>query len=109
MISWKLVLRSHPADVELSVIESSQSPWFRRPASISIQGEMMDAMYSSKLFDAPDTKFFWEFEAPSKTFVRISSKAERTRIQLINVSLMLMPRFAILRKLSIMIRSFLQV
>ena len=52
VISRKLVLRSHPADVELSVIESAQSPWFRRPASMSIQDEMMDAMYSNKLLDA---------------------------------------------------------
>ena len=52
MNSQKLVLRSHPADVELSVIKRAQSPQSRRPASMSIQGEMMDAMYSSKLFDA---------------------------------------------------------
>ncbi len=85
MISLKLVLRSHSADVELPVIESAQSPRFRRPASISIQGERMDAMYLSKCL-CSETKFFWEFEAPSKTFVRISSKAKRTRIRPINVS-----------------------
>jgi len=45
VISRKLVLRSRPADVELSVIESAQSPRFRWPASMSIQGEMMDAMF----------------------------------------------------------------
>ena len=39
----------------------------------------MDAMYSSKLFDAPDTKSFWEFEAPSKTFVQISSNAKNDK------------------------------
>ncbi len=56
MISRKLVLRSHPADVELSVIEREQSPCFRRPAKMSTHGEMMDGMYSRRLLDARNHK-----------------------------------------------------
>ena len=52
MNSRKLNLRSHPNDAELSVIKRAQSLQFRQPASMLIQGEMMDAMYLSKLFDA---------------------------------------------------------
>jgi hypothetical protein len=42
-----LVLRSQPADVELSVIkiERAQFPCFKRPASMSTHGEMMNATY----------------------------------------------------------------
>ena len=50
--SLKFVLCSHPAEVVLSVIESTQSPRFSRPSIMSIQGEIIDAMYSRTLFEA---------------------------------------------------------
>ncbi len=50
--SRKLVLQSHPANVVLSVIERAQSPQLRRPANKSTHGEMINAIYSSRLFDA---------------------------------------------------------
>ncbi len=52
MISRKLVLRSHPANVELSVIERAQSPQLMQPANMSTHGELMDTMYSRRLLDA---------------------------------------------------------
>jgi hypothetical protein len=45
----------HPAD-ELSDIERAQSPLFKRPASMSTHGEIMEAMYSKRLFNAPKSK-----------------------------------------------------
>jgi hypothetical protein len=50
--SLKFVFRIQPADVVLLVIDSAQSPLFNRPASISIHGLIIDAMNSSRLFDA---------------------------------------------------------
>ncbi len=50
--SRKLVLRSHPANVVLSVIKRAQSPQLKRPANKSTHGKMIDAIYSSRLFDA---------------------------------------------------------
>jgi hypothetical protein len=50
--SRKFVLRSHPADVVLSVIERAQSPRCRRPANKSTHGEMIKATYFRKLLDA---------------------------------------------------------
>ena len=50
--SLKFVLRIHPADVVLSVIDSAQSPLFKRFARMSIHGLIIDAMNSSRLFEA---------------------------------------------------------
>jgi hypothetical protein len=56
MNSWKFVFQSHPPDVKLSVIERAQSPLFKQPASMSTHGEIMEAMYSKRLFDAQKSK-----------------------------------------------------
>jgi hypothetical protein len=56
MNSRKLILRSQPADVELSVIDRTQSPVFKWPANMSTHGEMMDATYSRRLLDAQKSK-----------------------------------------------------
>ncbi len=56
MISRKLVLRSHTADVELSVIKRAQSPCFKWPANMSTHGKMMDAMHLRRLLDAQKRK-----------------------------------------------------
>ena len=116
MNSRKLVLLSHPADVELSVIERAQSPQFRRPASMSIQGEMMDAMYLSKLFDALKQSSSGSSNCQAKPLSEYPPRPkgqESNRYMLVGrqnaMRFMLMPRFAILRKQSIRIRSFLQV
>ena len=50
--SLKLVLRDHPSDVVLSVMERQQSPFFSRPARISTHTVMIDAICSSKLLEA---------------------------------------------------------
>jgi len=50
--SLKFVFRIQPADVVLSVIDSAQSPLFKRPARISIDGLIIDSMNSSRLFKA---------------------------------------------------------
>jgi hypothetical protein len=52
----KLVLRSHPADMELSIIERTQSPCFKRPANMSTHGKTMDAMHSRRLLNAQKPK-----------------------------------------------------
>jgi hypothetical protein len=56
MNSRKFVLQSHPAYLELSVIERVQSPLFKQPASMLTHGEIMEAMYSKWLFDAQKSK-----------------------------------------------------
>lgn len=56
MSSLNFVFRIQPADVVLSVIDSAQSPFDKRSASISIQGLVIDAMNLSKLFDAVKQK-----------------------------------------------------
>jgi len=50
--SLKFVFRIQPAEVVLSVIDSAQFPLFRRPARMSIHGLIIDAMNSSRLFEA---------------------------------------------------------
>jgi hypothetical protein len=51
-VSRKFVFRSQPSDVVLSVMESTQSPSVSRPAMMSIQGVMIAARCSNRLFDA---------------------------------------------------------
>ena len=50
--SLKFVFRIQPADVVLSVMDSAQSPLDKRPARMSIHGLIIDAMNSSRLFEA---------------------------------------------------------
>jgi len=50
--SLKFVFQIQPANVVLLVIENTQSPLVKHPASISTHGLMIDAMNSSKWFEA---------------------------------------------------------
>ena len=56
VFSLKFVFFNHPADVVLSVMDSAQTPAFRRLANRSTQGVTMDAMNLRKLFDALNSK-----------------------------------------------------
>jgi len=50
--SLKFVFRIQPPNVVLSVIDNAQSSLFKHPARISIHGLIIDAMNSSRLFEA---------------------------------------------------------
>jgi hypothetical protein len=56
MIFRKLVLQNQPVDMELSIIKRAQLLGFKQPANMSTHGEMMDAMYLRRLFDAQKCK-----------------------------------------------------
>ncbi len=57
MLKIKFVLQIQPADVVLSVMDKPQSPFVNHPSKMSIQGMMIDAMNSSRLFVALNLRF----------------------------------------------------
>jgi hypothetical protein len=71
--SMKFNFHSQPSEIVLLVIESAQLPFLRRPAMISIHGVIIAARCSMRLFDAWNLRCRREIEAPSKTFVAVSS------------------------------------
>jgi hypothetical protein len=54
--SMKFYFHSQPSEVVLLVIESAQSPFFSRPAMISIHGVIIAVRCSRRLFDAQNCR-----------------------------------------------------
>jgi hypothetical protein len=59
--SLKLDFLSHPSAVVLSVIDKTQSWFFRRPARMSTHGEIIASRCLSKLFEAWKRRFFGRY------------------------------------------------